>query len=54
MTHLNKPRVPKDESPDGFLCRQIGFAVVPVLFSQEEAKVLIDELDTEWLECAVN
>ena len=44
----------KDESPDGFLCRQIGFAVVPVLFSQEEAKVLIDELDTDWLECAVN
>jgi hypothetical protein len=44
----------EDQSPDGFLCRQIGFAVVPLVFSQEEAKVMIDELNSDWLECAVN
>jgi hypothetical protein len=44
----------KDESPDGFLCRQIGFAVVPLVFGQEEAKVMVDELNSDWLECAVN
>jgi hypothetical protein len=44
----------EDESPDGFLCRQIGFTVLPLMFSQEEAEVLIDELDTDWLECPVN
>ena len=43
-----------DESPDGFFCRQIGFAVVPLMFSKEEAEVLIGELDTDWLERAVN
>jgi hypothetical protein len=44
----------KDESPDGFLCRQIGFAVVPLLFGEEEAKIMIDELNSDWLECAVD
>jgi len=31
----------EDESPGGFLCRQIGFAV------EEEAKVMIDELNSD-------
>jgi len=44
----------KDESPNGFLCRQIGFAVVPLIFGDEETKVMIDELNSEWLECAVH
>jgi hypothetical protein len=44
----------KDESPDGFLCRQIGFAVVPLVFGEEEAKAMIDEFNSDWLECAVN
>jgi hypothetical protein len=43
-----------DESPNGFLCRQIGFAVVPLIFGNEEATVMIDELSSDWLECAVN
>jgi hypothetical protein len=44
----------KDESPNGFLCRQIGFAVVPLMFGEEEAKIMIDELNSDWLECAVD
>jgi hypothetical protein len=43
----------EDESPKGFFCRQVGFAVVPLTLSKEEADVLVDELDTDWLECAV-
>jgi hypothetical protein len=43
-----------DESPNGFLCRQIGFAVVPLILGNEEATVMIDELNSDWLECAVN
>ena len=44
----------ENESPDGFFCRQVGFAVVPMTLSHEEAQVLIDEFDTDWLECEVN
>ena len=44
----------EDELPNGSFCRQIGFAVVPLMFSHEEAKLLIDELDADWLECEVN
>jgi len=44
----------KDESPAGFLCRQIGFAVVPLFFGADEANAMIDEFNSEWLECAVN
>lgn len=53
---FEQARIPlgEDESPEGFLCRQIGFTVVPLMFGQEEAKVLIDELETDWLECPVN
>ncbi|MGD0941026.1 MAG: hypothetical protein ABR905_15065 [Terracidiphilus sp.] len=43
-----------DESTERCLCRQVGFAVVPLMFSREEAKLLIDELDTDWLASAVN
>lgn len=44
----------KDESPNGFLCRQIGFAVVTLILGDEEAKVMIDELNSDWVECAVS
>ncbi len=44
----------KDESPNGFLCRQIGFAVVPLILGDEEAKVIIDELNSDWVECEVS
>ena len=44
----------KDESTEGFLCRQIGFAVVPLVFGKEEASAMIDELNSDWLECAVS
>ena len=43
-----------DESPDLCRCRQIGFAVIPLLFSQREAELLIDELRTDGVEMAVN
>jgi hypothetical protein len=28
--------------------------VVPLIFGDEEAKVMINELNSDWLECAVN
>jgi hypothetical protein len=37
----------------GFLCRQIRFAVVPLVLAEEEAKVMIEELNSDWLKCAV-
>lgn len=43
-----------DESTERCLCRQIGFAVVPLMFSQEEVKLLINELEADWLESVVN
>ncbi len=43
-----------DESPDVCLSRQIGFAVVPLTFSERESQLLIDELRTNGVESVVN
>jgi len=42
-----------DESPDHCLSRQIGFAVVPLMFSERESQLLIEELRTDGFEMAV-
>ena len=43
-----------DESPDVCLFRQIGFAVVPLMLSDRESQLLIDELRIDGFEMAVN
>jgi len=43
-----------DESTDSCLCRQIGFAVVPLALSDEESKLLVEEIEADWLEAMVN
>jgi hypothetical protein len=43
-----------DETPDRCLCRQVGFAIVPLKLSEPESGLLIDELGTEVLETTVN
>ena len=43
-----------DESPDVCLSRQIGFAVVPLMLSDRESQLLIDELRIDGFEMAVN
>jgi hypothetical protein len=43
-----------DESTDGFLSRQIGFVIVPLILSAEESKLLVDEIEIDWLEAKVN
>ena len=43
-----------DETPDVRVCRQIGFAVVPLMFCERESQLLIDELTTDGFEMAVN
>jgi hypothetical protein len=43
-----------DESPDVCVSRQIGFAVVPLVFSERESQLLIDELRTGGAEIALN
>ena len=43
-----------DESSDGFLCRQIGFTVVPLMLSENESKLLVEEIEADWLEALVN
>lgn len=43
-----------DETPDVRVCRQIGFAVVPLMFSERESQLLIDELRTNGFETAEN
>lgn len=43
-----------DESPEGFLCRQIGFVVVPLMLTENESKLLVDEIESDWLEAVVN
>jgi hypothetical protein len=43
-----------DESPDACLSRQIGFAVVPLTFSERACQLLVDELRTDGLELTVN
>jgi len=43
-----------DETPDVHVCRQIGFAVVPLMFSEREPQLLIDGLRTNGFETALN
>lgn len=43
-----------DESAEGCLCRQIGFAVVLLVLSEEESKLLVEEIEADWLEAMVN
>jgi hypothetical protein len=43
-----------DESCESFLCRQIGFTVVPLMLCEEESKLLIEEIEADWLEALVN
>ena len=50
----NKEPLGVDESTDGFLCRQIGFAVVPLMLGEDESKLLVEEIKTDWLEAMVN
>ena len=42
------------ESPDRCLLRQVGFAVVPLAFSQRESQLLVEELGTDVLDTPVN
>jgi hypothetical protein len=43
-----------DETPDVRVCRQIGFAVVPLMCNERESQLLIDELRTNGIETAGN
>lgn len=43
-----------DETPDVRVCRQVGFAVVPLMFCERESQLLIDELTTNGFETAGN
>ena len=43
-----------DESTESCLCRQIGFAVVPLALSEEESKLLVEEIEADWHETIVN
>jgi hypothetical protein len=43
-----------DESPDVHVCRQIGFAVVPLMSCERESQLLIDELTINGFEMAWN
>ncbi|MGC1300123.1 MAG: hypothetical protein WA869_34285 [Alloacidobacterium sp.] len=43
-----------DESTESFLSRQVGFVIVPLILSEEESKLLVDEIESDWLECTVN
>jgi len=38
------------ESTTRCLCRQVGFAVMPISFSERESQLLIDELNPDCLE----
>lgn len=43
-----------DESTEGCVYRQIGFAVVPLALSEEESKLLVEEIEVDWLEATIN
>jgi hypothetical protein len=53
FTQNNLP-LRSDESTESCLCRQIGFAVVPLALSEEESKLLVEEIEADWLEAMVN
>ena len=42
-----------DETPDVFVCRQLGFVVVPLMFGERESQLLKDALRTNGFELAV-
>jgi len=50
----NQEPLGSDESTEGFLCRQIGFTVVPLMLSESESKLLVEEIEADWLEAMVN
>jgi hypothetical protein len=50
----SKTPVGPNETPDSCLCRQVGFAVVPLAFSQRESQLLVEELVTDVLDTHVN
>jgi hypothetical protein len=50
----NREPLEIDESTDGYLCRQIGFTVVPLTLSENGSKLLVEEIETDWLEAIVN
>ena len=56
LQSFNQTKLPLgiDESTERFLCRQVGFAVVPLMLSEEESKLLVDEIESDWLERTVN
>lgn len=43
-----------DESTEGFLCRQIGFTVVPLMLAERESRLLVEEIESDWHEVLVN
>jgi hypothetical protein len=53
---LNQTSIPfgEDATEESFLCRQIGVLVVPLAVSYNESRLLVEELQTDGLECVVN
>ena len=43
-----------DESTERCLCRQIGFAVVPITLNEKESALLAREIEGNWREVIVN
>ena|SRR5450631_149984 len=43
----------KEETENSFLCRQFGLLVVPMSLTYDESRLLVDELETNGLECFV-
>lgn len=46
--------VTSNESPSRCLCRQVGFAILPLTFRQRESGLLIDELNVDCIESATS
>jgi hypothetical protein len=42
----SKEPLGSDESTEGFLCRQIGFTVVPRMLAEIESKLLVEEIES--------
>jgi hypothetical protein len=53
IAQSNEP-LGSDESTAGFLCRQIAFTVVPLMLAERESRLLIEEIEADWLETMVN
>jgi hypothetical protein len=50
----NRLPVGTDESAKDFLSRQIGFLVVPLILERKESDLLVEEIQSNWLEAMVN